>query len=208
MALLHKATLTPSKLELLTGHLATRVWFEDSDHAELSMLGSYRFDDPAGEVGIETHLLGFGSGPMIQVPLTYRAAPVAGADDRMISTMEHSALGTRWVYDACGDPVYVAELVRAILTGGTQVEQYFETDEGRIVRDPTATVIGSGSPGTPVPAIDTVASRFDGANTLIHAGGLEIVVRHLLTDLPTAPGSSLSGTWADAPRPVTLAFCR
>jgi hypothetical protein len=208
MALLHKATLTPSKLELLTAHLATRPWFDAPGDPELSISGSYRFDDPAGEVGIETHLLGSGSGPTIQVPLTYRAAPVAGADDRLIGTLEHSALGTRWVYDACGDPVYLAELIRAILTGGTQVEQYFETDEGRIVRDPTATVIGSGSPGTPVPAIDTVVSRLDGANTVIRAGGLEIVVRHLLTDLPAAPAASLSGTWAGAPSSVILAFCR
>ena len=185
MALLHQATLSPSKLEILASYLVTLPAHAKTDASNFALLGSYRFDDPANEVGIEAHLLTAGSGPVIHVPLTYRAAPVAGVEE--IATMEHSVLGSRWVYDACGDPVYVSQLLRAILTGGTQVEQYFETDDGRVVREPTATVIGSGSANTPIPTIDSVVTQTDGNDTVIQAGGFEIVVRHLLTE-PT-PGS-------------------
>jgi hypothetical protein len=44
-------------------------------------VSAYRFDDPAGEVGIETLLVRRGAGPVLQVPLTYRGAPLAGAED-------------------------------------------------------------------------------------------------------------------------------
>jgi hypothetical protein len=37
-----------------------------------------RFADPAGEVGIETHLLHMADGQIAQVPVTYRAAPLDG----------------------------------------------------------------------------------------------------------------------------------
>ncbi|MEI2826114.1 MAG: hypothetical protein V9F04_06650 [Dermatophilaceae bacterium] len=48
-------------------------------------------------------------------PLTYRSAPLAGADRALVGTIEHSVLGTRWVYDAPHDPAYVAELLRTIV---------------------------------------------------------------------------------------------
>ena len=135
MALLHQATLQPSKLDLLSGYLNVGA---------LTQLGSYRFDDPDGQVGIETHLVADSSGAVLHLPLTYRNEPLAGIDEWGVGTIEHSVLGTRWVYNACADPVYAAQLIRAILTGGTQVEQYFESNGERLYREPTATVVGSG----------------------------------------------------------------
>ena len=38
------------------------------------------------------------------VPLTYRGAPLAGGEADLVGTTEHSALGTRWVYDAWRRP--------------------------------------------------------------------------------------------------------
>jgi len=33
------------------------------------------------------------------VPLTYRGAPLDGAEDALVGTTEHGVLGRRWVYD-------------------------------------------------------------------------------------------------------------
>src|SRR3954454_19487561 len=96
------ATLTPSKRELMDAWLPTRSWF-DGD-LDRKPVGSFRFDDPDGEVGIEFFLLGGTGGPTVLVPMTYRAAPLDDAEEHLIGTTEHSVLGSRWVYDGCGDP--------------------------------------------------------------------------------------------------------
>lgn len=198
MALLHKATLQPSKLDLLTAYLR---------QSSLTQLGSYRFDDPAGDVGIETHLVRDGSGAVWHLPLTYRNEPLAGSEEWAVGKMEHSVLGTRWVYNGCADPVYAGELVRAIVSGGTQVEQYFETEAGRTYRDPSATVLGSGTQGTPVPSVGGVhAESFEG-DTLIDTGAMQVVVRHLLdSPEPESTSAVLSGSWDGSPESVVLAY--
>src|SRR5213080_4022406 len=118
MALVHRATLSPSKQELIESWLPTRSWAAGRRVA--GKLAEYRFDDPAGEVGVETILWRTDDGAVLQTPLTYRAAPVADAETYLIGTSEHSVLGHRWVYDGCGDQVWAATLAAAILTGGTQ----------------------------------------------------------------------------------------
>src|SRR5438270_5818036 len=100
MALIYKATLNPSKLSLLAAWLPGRPWFPGD--TDVQQLGAYRFDDPAGEVGIESFLLQTGDGSVVHVPLTYRGAPLAQAEEFLVGTTEHSVLGTRWVYDGCG----------------------------------------------------------------------------------------------------------
>ena len=54
-----------------------------------------------------------------QVPLTYRARALAGADAGLIGTSEHGVLGHRWIYDGTRDPVLVAQLV-ALLQGAAE----------------------------------------------------------------------------------------
>ena len=209
MAILHRATLTPSKLELLAGYLTAIPYFESFGCDELTPLGAYRFDDPAGEVGMESHLVSGTAGKTIHVPLTYRSAALDGADDWLVGTMEHSVLGPRWVYYGCADPVYVGELARTILTGGTEAEQYFESAEGRVVRDPTARVRGSGQAGTPVPEVAAVSGDREGGATIVRSGGLNLVVLNDL-GLPLeqrAQAATLSGTWEAVVAPVVLAIC-
>ncbi len=88
--------------------------------AHLDALGSYRFDDPQGEVGIETILLRAVDGQALQVPSSYRSAPLGGSEPALVATAQHSVLGQGWVYDGFADPAYVQELATTILTGGTQ----------------------------------------------------------------------------------------
>ena len=115
MALFHRATITPTKAELIAAWAPTRPW-GPAEGRSLEVIGSYRFDDPDGRVGMETHLLA-SDGVLFQVPLTYREAPLAGADEALITEMQHSVLGRRWVYDGLRDPVYVVMLAAVAMTG-------------------------------------------------------------------------------------------
>src|SRR5690554_2036771 len=120
MAILHRAQLTPSKLELIAPWLEKQDWAQPSE-GEPERVATYRFDDPEGEVGVETFILKTSSGTELHAPFTYRGAPLPGAEQHLIGTMDHSVLGPRWMYDATGDPVYAQTLATTILTGGTEV---------------------------------------------------------------------------------------
>ena len=195
MALLHRATLHPTKLELLAAWLPSRRWFQAQTAADITSVAAYRFDDPAGAVGIETILVRAGDGPIHQVPLTYRGAPVDGGDDWLIGTTEHSVLGRRWVYDACGDPTYMAVLASTILAGGGQAEQFFEVDGRREVRQPTMTVTGSGDADGDLPAIGSLRRVDDSDPTRIVTDYVELAVMRRLDAGIELPGATLTGTW-------------
>ncbi|MGQ5259772.1 CG0192-related protein [Micromonospora sp. ZYX-F-536] len=206
MALLHRATLRPSKLDLLATWLPGQPWYRGPVGADVLSRGAYRFDDPAGAVGIETMLVGTADGPVHQVPLTYRAEPLDGADDWLVGTTEHSVLGPRWVYDGCADPVYAAALADAILAGTGQAEQYFEVDGRRELREPTMTIVASGAGVSPVgdggPVVDEDA-------TLIVTDSVELlVVRRPGAVATDAAGAVLSGNWDGQPSTVPLAYAR
>jgi hypothetical protein len=210
MALLHRAELRPSKIELITGWVQAQPWFEGDADAALTSVASFRFDDPEGEVGIETLLVRAGDGPVLQVPVSYRAAALDGAEAWLIGTMQHSVLGQRWTYDATGDPAYLRAVATAALTGGSQAEQYHEVDGERIYRDPTAVVVGSGNPGAEVaalPPVGDVSTRHERGSTVVETGDLRLLVARVpgavANDVEDA-SAMLSGTWTDQPDPQVL----
>lgn len=113
MSVIHRTTMSPAKLELITGWLPGTPWYGERSTPRLAKAGGFRLDDPDGEVGIEFVVACDTSGrrpAYYHVPLTYRSAPLPGADDALIGTAEHGVLGTRWVYDGCADPVLVGQL--------------------------------------------------------------------------------------------------
>jgi hypothetical protein len=193
MALIYRATLAPSKIELVRDFLAGRSW---APAGEVEPLAAYRFDDPQGEVGVETMLVQAPGGPVLQVPLTYRGAPLEGAEDHLIGTTEHSVLGRRWVYDACGDRVYAQALAATVLTGGTEVAEIVDDHGERTSRRPTASVRGSGEPGSDVPEVGAVTDRDEGEVTLVGAGALELVVVRVV-GAPVEADATLTGRWDD-----------
>ncbi|GAA5191893.1 hypothetical protein GCM10023346_12610 [Arthrobacter gyeryongensis] len=206
MAIIHQATLSPSKLELIEKYLPVQPWFTKDGAAPPELLGAYRFDDPAGQVGLETHLVSYG-GKVYQVPLSYRGSELPGAKDSLLGTMEHSVLGTRWVYDACADPVYVVALATAILTGQQEAEQFVDVDGVLEPRASSVEVKGGGRPGAEVPALSPAAPITEDGVTSIDAGELTLVVNRVL-DLGTQgseDSASLRGTWAGQEAPVLLA---
>jgi hypothetical protein len=128
MAIIHRATISPTKLELLEDWLGGDL----AGPSELRQVGSYRFDDPDGEVGVEALLVTRG-GPVRHVVLTYRAWPLDSADDHLITTMEHSVLGKRWVFDGQSDPVAIAAYQRAL--AGQEEQAALEIWEGDTLVD-------------------------------------------------------------------------
>ena len=191
MALLHKAEIRPNKLELLSAWLPGRGWYSGPDEPEVNRVAAARFDDPAGAVGIEILLVRAGDGPVLHVPLTYRGAPLAGAREFLVGTTEHSVLGTRWVYDAPGDPVFAAVVAEVIRTGGGQAAEEVHADGEVIVREPNLLLRGSGS-----------AAPRSGD---LRAGGGEVEIFRTPSAVPTGADAVLTAQWAGVDSPVMLA---
>lgn len=200
-------TLRPSKFELLAGWLPTQGWFT-GDVAQLAPVGSYRFDDPEGEVGLEGHLLTAGSDTVYHVPLSYRGAPLEEGEPFLVGTMEHGELGTRWVSDATGDPVYRSALACAIAQGGCEAELVTVNAEGQTgVREPTMHVRGSGSVGSAVPELWSASIEVLGGGVRIAAPLATLDVFRVLDPaaVPLPGTQALWGTWPGQLDPVMLA---
>ncbi len=198
MAIIHRAELTPTKLELLSAWLPAQEWWPGDAQPDLVSVGAYRFDDPAGEVGLETLLVRDATGPVVQVPLTYRDAPLPGAAAALLGTLQHSVLGTRWVYDAVADPTYVAVLTDVLRSGGTGAEELVEGEAGPQRRDPSARVRGSGPGPGPVPGPGP--GPVPGPD-----GGLRVTVHRTPGRVPAeVDGLTLTGTWTGQEEPALL----
>jgi Maltokinase N-terminal cap domain len=205
VALLYRAELHPTKLELLAGWLPGRHWWRERS-SDVVLVGSYRFDDPAGAVGIETMMVVAGDGPIYQVPLSYRDAPLDGGDGWLIGTAEHSVLGRRWVYDACRDDVYAAVLTSVIFAGAGQAEELFEVDGQLERREPAMAVTGAGSHGGDVPAVGSLHRVVDEDPTRIVTDFMELAVVRRVQAGNRPTGTTLTGTWPGQPTPLPLAY--
>jgi hypothetical protein len=186
MAIIHHTTLTPGKLELLASWLPSQPWYADTGHQpELARAGGFRLDDPDGEVGIEFMVVTDRSGQeaaSYHVPMTYRGAPLAGAERGLIGQAEHGVLGPRWIYDGTQDPVLVRQLV-ALLYGAAQAQAQSISD----TPDPSivSRVHGSSRPESIVTA-GVVANGPDGTEVTVAAGLVLRVNRRLRPGEPTA----------------------
>ncbi|MFL6075868.1 MAG: CG0192-related protein [Mycobacteriales bacterium] len=205
MALLHRAELRPTKLDLLSTWLPGRRWYPAPAAADLERVATFRFDDPAGEVGIETLLVRAAGGPLVQVPLTYRATPLLGADAWLVGTAHHSVLGDRWIYDACADPVYAQALATAILTGATQAEEYLDVGGQPQPRPSSMSVRGTGTPGADVPAVTAITDVTDADPTQVHTAAIDLTIPRLPPLAPSDEPLVLTATWPGQPTPVPLA---
>ena len=171
MAIIHQATITPTKPELLAMVLAGPV----------EVVGSYRFDDPDGHVGIEGFVVRR-EDALHHVAFSYRGAPLDGADAHLVSTMEHSVLGQRWIYDAAADPIAVGCFQRALVEEQDQaVMEIWKDGEVVDVREPTI-------------ALTVVVGTNPDAQSLVLSRNLDDAPSR--TDGPT-DGPTLLATWAE-----------
>ncbi|MFG2265584.1 1,4-alpha-glucan branching protein [Streptomyces sp. NPDC048720] len=200
MAVIHRTTLTPTKLELLAEWLPTRPWYRGGPAPELEKSGGFRLDDPAGEVGIEFMVTTDVCGPepvAYLVPLTYRDAPAAGAEHALIGTAEHGVLGKRWVYDGCHDPVLFTELL-ALIGGRAQAvaQSITDTPDREVTRAYAGEPFPEG-PFTPRPADDEHGTRLPAPHgTVLHVHRVPVPVAGT-PPLPAGePLGHVAGGWA------------
>ncbi len=156
MAVIHHTSLKPTKLELLASWLPSRPWYlRGAGEPELAKAGGFRLDDPQGAVGIEFMVVTDTSGTQpatYLVPLTYRGAPLDGAEHALVGTMEHGVLGRRWAYDGCHDPVLVAQLL-ALIEGRVKAQD--QNTSATPDREVTRSYTGDGLAATDFPATAT-----------------------------------------------------
>jgi hypothetical protein len=201
MALFHRATLTPTKAELIAAWAPTQSW-GPPDAVPLDVIGSFRFDDPDGRVGMETHLVTAG-GVLFQVPLTYREEPLAGADEALITEMHHSVLGRRWVYDGLRDPAFVVMLAAVAMTGQGEALGMVVYD-GRWYIAPSNVRIHGGGWTQERVAVDGFELRSDdAAASILQNDRFELTVYRRPVTGP-APAIGLTATW-DGQEAVVLA---
>lgn len=221
MALIYDAELTPGKLQVIAAWLAEQPWSGVEADAELERITSFRFDDPADEVGLEVTLVRVPGGEaFIQVPLTYRGEPLEGAESHFVAKIDHSVLGERWVYDATADPVFLAELERAIRYEKTNAREFVHSDDDdkeNEERTDVASVTGvvkedmrhTGRPTAETLTVETRPSpnTIDGV-TMVRAGDAELEILRFPQNEDGA-GHTVIGrlvaTWDGQSTPVQLA---
>ncbi|XVU24088.1 maltokinase N-terminal cap-like domain-containing protein [Actinoplanes sp. CA-054009] len=148
-----------------------------------------------------------GDGPVLQVPLTYRGAPLDGGDSWLVGTCEHSVLGPRWVYDAIGDPIYAAALAKAILNGEGQAQEFLETD-GRLEPRPLSmTIVVEGLPANRDPAPAAPGGQaVPGELARVVTEAAEFAVVRRVGGGGSRSGLRLSGSWSGQPALLPLVF--
>ncbi|MEU7580154.1 1,4-alpha-glucan branching protein [Streptomyces sp. NPDC041068] len=200
MAVIHRTTLRPTKLELLTSWLPTRPWYRGAPVPELAKSGGFRIDDPRGEVGIEFMVVTDTSGPHPTahlVPLAYRGAPLDGAEHALVGTMEHGVLGRRWAYDGAHDPVVAAQLL-ALVEGRAQAQDQNTSDV------PDRDVISSYTGEGPISATAGTVTADDEEGTALAVPDGPVLRLHRAlhpaqdapTALPQGAIGHISGAWS------------
>jgi 1,4-alpha-glucan branching enzyme len=116
---------------LLREWLPSQRWFPvKSADFSLHQVGGLALEDRAGHAHLEVFLLavtsraadGGSRTDVVQVPLSYRAAPLAGMERALVGQAGDSGAGPEWIYDAVHDPAFVSawlELIRNGASSGT-----------------------------------------------------------------------------------------
>lgn len=186
MSEIFATTMDPTKHELIGAWLPRQPWFDGAHEPVLETVGGFRLDDPAGEVGME-FIIVVDSAPetpvTYHVPLCYRGAELPGAEASLLGTSEHGVLGTRWIYDGEGDPVWQAQ-IRALLAGDVAAQH----------QNASHTL-------EPLVGVESAAGREPGVST---GNGRITVIRRPAAGGAGSPGAAawVSSPWTEAGAPV------
>jgi len=205
MAIFHLATITPTKGELIATWAPTQAWGLAAD-LPMELIGSYRFDDPDGRVGMETHLVTAGD-TLLQIPLTYRDERLEGADDALIVELQHSVLGTRWVYDGLRDPLLVVMLAAVAMTGQGEALGMVVYDGRWYVAPSKVRIQGGGWTQERVSVDGFEVEHDDVMSVALRNDRFELTV--FRRPVPGhRPAIGLTASWDTLPNPVVLAEVR
>jgi hypothetical protein len=202
MAIFHRATIKPTKEELITAWAPTQPWGPTAGEL-LEVIGSYRFDDPEGQVGMETFLFAVG-GELFQVPLTYRDAPLDGAEAALVGEMSHSVLGNRWVYDGLRDPLFVVMLAAVAMTGQGEALGMAVHDGRWYIAPTNVRIQGGGWTQERVPVDRFDLASDDATGSVLRSDRFELTL--FRRPRPGPPGiMRLTARWPGKDEPVILA---
>ncbi len=153
--------------------------------------------------GMETHLVTAG-GTLLHIPLTYREKPLAGAEDALIVEMQHSVLGTRWVYDGLRDPLLVVMLAAVAMTGQGEALGMAMYDGRWYVAPSKVRIQGGGCTQERVSVDGFEIGHVDAMSVVLRNDRFELTVFRRPVFGPR-PAIGLTATWATQPNPVVLA---
>lgn len=202
MGQFHRATLTPTKIELIEAWVPSQPWGPAANEP-VHAVGAYRIDDPEGRVGMEAHLIVAGE-TLFHVPLTYRDEPLAGAADDLVGEMHHSALGTRWIYDGLSDPLFVVMLAAVAMTGqGEALGMVFQDDRWHIAPS-NVRIQGGGWTQQRVPVDGFTQTSADADSVSFQNDRFELLTFRR-PPIGPAPAIGLTAAWEGGPGSVVLA---
>ena len=205
MAIFHRATIKPTKEDLLASWAPTQPWGPTAGEP-IDVIGSYRFDDPDGRVGMETFLFTAGA-QMFHVPLTYRDAPLVGGEAALITEMSHSVLGNRWVYDGLRDPLFVVMLASVTMTGQGEALGMAMYDGRWYIAPSGVRIHGGGWALERVPVDGFELTSDDATAPVLRNDRFELTLFRR-PQLGIASAMRLTATWPGQDEPVVLATVR
>ena len=202
VGIFHRAVIVPTKEQLIARWIPTQQWGTPAA-TPLEVIGSYRLDDPNGRVGMETFLVNAG-GTVLQVPLTYRDEPLDGAEGALITEMQHSVLGNRWVYDGLGDPLFLVMIAAVAMTGQGEALGMAVYDGCWYVAPTNVRIQGGGWSQERVP-VDGLELVSGGATRAVFQNDrFELTVFRRPVPGPR-PALGLTGSWPERTDTVVLA---
>jgi hypothetical protein len=141
---------------------------------------------------------------LLQVPLTYRDVPLEGADDALIVEMQHSVLGTRWVYDGLRDPRFVVMLAAVAMTGQGEALGMAVYDGRWYIAPSNVRIQGGGWTQERVPVDGFEVVDGDATSVVLRNDRFELAVFRRPVPAPR-PAIGLTATWDAQADPVVLA---
>jgi hypothetical protein len=152
---------------------------------------------------MEVHLVDAG-GVLLHVPLTYRDEPLVDAPQALITEMQHSVLGTRWVYDGLQDPRRVMMLAAVTMTGQGEALGMAVYDDRWYVAPTNVRIQGGGWGLERVPVDGFDLESDDATTSILRNDGFELIVFRRPTSGPR-PLIGLTASWDGHPDSVVLA---
>ncbi len=198
MAKFHFATSSPTKHELLLTWLAKQTW-GPAPHTSTSIAASFHLEDPEGKVGMQVFFIAT-EGDTFICPLTYRDTPLDD-ESALVGTLQHSVLGTRWIYDGVHDPCLVMVLAAAALTGQGMALGWAKK-EGRWMAWPESVQLHSGQRLSEPFAADRFQLVSDDRYVMLADDQWEMTLPRI--GEPGVPTIGLAATWPGQDSPITF----